>query len=210
MSTLRSGAVILGAYATKIRKALFAQLKDKIKAGEIPSQEIARASGELNKTLYILFVEKLKLEKADVVRVEIDYEIENSRIVWKWDKIKISCYRKVPDEEISKNIEEVLSADRQKEKEFSVRKVRETGIGDVIFEVLRNEEEVGLLVVTPLEGEIIVRGAIRPTTIIPKRRIKVGGNIEEYLNEAIGDLLRAGSQAEIEEVEKIIREISSL
>jgi len=208
MPTLRSGAVILGAYATKIRKALFAQLKDKVKAGEISSQEVARASGELNKVLYTLFVEKLKLEKGDVVRVEIDYEILNSKIIWKWSDIKISCYRKVSDEEIGKNLKEVLAS--SKPKEFFVKKVRETSIGDVIFEVFRNEEKVGLLVVTPLEEEVIVRGAIKPSTIIPKTRIRAEGSVEEYLNEAIDDLLRIGKQVEIEEVEKMMREISPL
>ncbi|NHV45151.1 MAG: DUF2258 domain-containing protein, partial [Candidatus Verstraetearchaeota archaeon] len=63
MSQLTTGLVITGAYADEIRKTLFAQLKDNIKKGEIPSQEVARAIAELNRILYHILVEKLKLDK---------------------------------------------------------------------------------------------------------------------------------------------------
>jgi len=207
MPTLRSGAVILGAYASKIRKTLFAQLKDKVKAGEISTQEIARAAGELNKTLYILFVEKLKLEKGDVVRISIDYEIEEQKIKWKWDKIKIECFRRVSEEEITKNLSEILKGEESK---YTIRKLRETKLGDLIFEVLENEKQIGLIVVTPLDDEAIIRGAIKPTTIIPKIRVKIEENIEECLSNSLKEILESSKQAEKEEVEKIVNEISSL
>jgi hypothetical protein len=207
MPTLRSGAVILGAYASKIRKTLFAQLKDKVKAGEVSSQEIARAAGELNKTLYTLFVERLKLEKGDVVRISIDYEIDEQKISWKWDTIKIECFRRVPEEEIAKNLSEILKEEKAK---YTLRKLRETKLGDLIFEVLENEKQIGLMVVTPLDNEAIIRGAIRPTTIIQKRRIKIEGDIEGYLSNSLKEILESGKQTEKEEVEKIINEISSL
>jgi hypothetical protein len=207
MPTLRSGAVILGAYASKIRKTLFAQLKDKVKAGEISSQEIARAAGELNKALYTLFVERLKLEKGDVVRISIDYEIDEQKISWKWDTIKIECFRRVPEEEIAKNLSEILKEEKAK---YTLIKLRETKLGDLIFEVLENEKQIGLIVVTPLDNEAIIRGAIRPTTIIQKRRIKIEGDIEGYLSNSLKEILESGKQTEKEEVEKIINEISSL
>jgi hypothetical protein len=207
MSTLRSGAVILGAYASKIRKSLFAQLKDKVKAREISSQEIARAAGELNKTLYTLFVERLKLEKGDVVRISIDYEISQQKISWKWDTIKIECFKRVPEEEIMKNLLDIL---KRGEAKHTIRKLRETKLGDLIFEILENEKQIGLIVVTPLDNEAIIRGAIKPTTIIQKRRVNIEGDIEEYFSNSLKEILESGKQAEKEEVEKIINEISSL
>jgi len=207
MPTLRSGAVILGAYASKIRKTLFAQLKDKVKAGEVSSQEIARAAGELNKALYTLFVERLKLEKGDVVRISIDYEIDEQKINWKWDTIKIECFKRVPEEEIAKNLSEILKEEKAK---YTLRKLRETKLGDLIFEVLENDKQIGLIVVTPLDSEAVIRGAIRPTTIIQKRRIKIEGDIEGYLSNSLKEILESGKQTEKEEVEKIINEISSL
>jgi hypothetical protein len=207
MPTLKSGAVILGAYASKIRKTLFAQLKDKVKAGEISSQEIARAAGELNKTLYVLFVERLKLEKGDVVRVSIEYGMEKQEINWKWDTIKIECFKRISEDEIMKNLSEILKEGKTK---YIIRKLRETKLGDIIFEILENEKQTGLIVVTPLNDEIIVRGAIRPTTLIPKIRMKIEGNIEEYLSNSLKEILESGKQVEKEEVEKIVSEISSL
>ncbi len=208
MPTLKSGAVILGAYATKIRKTLFAQLRDKLRAGEISSQEIARAAGELNRILYTLFVERLKLEKGDVVRVSIDYEILNSKIVWNWEKVKIECYKRLSDEEVIKILRGILTANLQKG--YEVRMIRETRLGDLIFEVIENGKRVGLLVVTSLNGEAIIRGAIRPNLVIPKTRIKSDTEIEKYLSERIGDVLKVGTQGSEEEVEKILEEISSL
>jgi hypothetical protein len=207
MPTLKSGAVILGAYASKIRKTLFAQLKDKVKAGEISSQEIARAAGELNKTLYVLFVERLKLEKGDVVRVSIEYEMWKQEIKWKWDTIKIECFKRISEDEIMKNLSEILKEGKTK---YIIRKLRETKLGDIIFEILENEKQTGLIVVTPLNEEIVVRGAIRPTTLIPKIRMKIEGNIEEYLSNSLKEILESGKQVEKEEVEKIVSEISSL
>ena len=207
MPTLRSGAVILGAYASKIRKTLFAQLKDKVKVGEISSQEIARAAGELNKSLYTLFVERLKLEKGDVVRISIDYEISQQKISWKWDTIKIECFKRVPEDEITKNLFDIL---KREEPKYDIRKLRETKLGDLIFEVLENDKQIGLIVVTLLDDEAVIRGAIRPTTIIQKRRIKIEGDIEGYLSNSLKEILESGKQVEKEEVEKIINEISSL
>jgi hypothetical protein len=207
MPTLKSGAIILGAYATKIRKTLFAQLKDRVKSGEISSQEIARAAGELNKTLYTLFVEKLRLEKGDVVRVTIDYEIENQRISWKWDTIKIECFKRISEDEISKHLKTVLKGE---EVGYSMRKIRETRIGDILFEVLENGKQVGIMVVTPLNGEAVIRGAIKQVGIIPRLRMKIEGEIEDFLPSRINEILKHANKAEEREIEKLIEEISSL
>ena len=59
MPTLSTGYVIVGAYAIKIRRTLFAQQKDRIKNKELDGKEIARASGELNKVLFDILVNKL-------------------------------------------------------------------------------------------------------------------------------------------------------
>jgi len=207
MPVLKSGAVILGAYATKIRKTLFAQLRDKVKAGEIPSQEIPRAAGELNRTLYVLFVERLKLEKGDVVRLSVEYDIEDQKIKWKWDTIKIECFKRIPEDEIRKNLSAIMSGEEIKR---SVRKLRESKLGDIIFEVLENGKQIGLLIVTPLDEEVIIRGGIRPSTLISKIKVKIEGRIEEYLSNSLDKILESGRQVEKEEVERVITEISSL
>ena len=106
MATLSTGHVILGVYADKLRRTLFAQLSDKLRSKELDPKEIARAAAEINQRLFELLVNQLKLDKGDVVRIRIDYDLENRSIIWKYDTLRIEAFRKVPDEEISKIIEE--------------------------------------------------------------------------------------------------------
>jgi len=80
MPTLSTGLIIAGAYADKLRRTLFAQLSDRVKSGEIDSKEVARAAAEVNQLLFNIIVEDLKMNKGDVVRVRVDYEIEGSQI----------------------------------------------------------------------------------------------------------------------------------
>ncbi len=56
---LSSGYVIVGTYADKIRRTLFAQMKNAIKSEEIDSKEVARAAAELDRLLYEVFVNKV-------------------------------------------------------------------------------------------------------------------------------------------------------
>ncbi len=108
MPTLKSGAIIVGAYANKVRKTLFAQLKNDIKAGTLTSQEVARAAGELNQLIFKLVVEKMKLDKGDVVRITCDYIVENGKIKWQWSTLKVEAYRKVPEDEINYYLKDLL------------------------------------------------------------------------------------------------------
>ena len=86
---LSSGYIIVGAYADKIRRTLFAQLRDKIKSKEIDSKEVARAAAELNKLLYEILVNKLGLDKGDVVRIIVEYDVADDRINWNLETLKI-------------------------------------------------------------------------------------------------------------------------
>jgi hypothetical protein len=71
--SLSSGLVIAGAYADKVRRTLFAQLKDLMRQDKEFAREIARAAGELNAVLYRILVEEVKVEKGDVVRIRVNY-----------------------------------------------------------------------------------------------------------------------------------------
>jgi hypothetical protein len=100
-AVVRTGPVIVGYYATKLRRAIFAQTRELVKSGQLTSQEVARGAGELNRWLYSVLVDKLVLSKADIVRIEAPYAIIGGKIVWEWDKIKISVYRRVDPEVVS-------------------------------------------------------------------------------------------------------------
>ena len=81
MVLLSTGFIIAGAYAGKVRKTLFAQLRDHVKRGEVSAQEVARAA-ELNRALYHILVERLKSDKGDAIKAKIEYDVEDARVVW--------------------------------------------------------------------------------------------------------------------------------
>ncbi|MEM1713356.1 MAG: DUF2258 domain-containing protein [Desulfurococcaceae archaeon] len=98
--TLRSGFVLSAGYAAKLRKTLFAQLKDLVKQDKEFANKIAYYSGLLNRALFTLLAEELKVDKLDVVRISINYDVDeaNKAIIWKWDTLKIEIYKRVSPE----------------------------------------------------------------------------------------------------------------
>ncbi|MCS7146250.1 MAG: DUF2258 domain-containing protein [Nitrososphaerota archaeon] len=109
MPRLRTGTVIVGYYAQKIRKILYAQNRELIKTGQLGASEVARAAGELNQRLYVALVERLVLSKGDIVRVEINYDIVGDRVVWDLGSLRLNVYRRVdPD-----TVDAALKAMRQ-------------------------------------------------------------------------------------------------
>jgi len=108
MPTLSTGLIIAGAYADKVRRTLFAQLRDRIKQGEITNQEVARAAGELNRIIYEILVNKLKIDKGDVVRVRVDYDITDGKIIWDYKTLRVEAFKRVPDNDVEKVLKEAL------------------------------------------------------------------------------------------------------
>jgi len=216
MPTLRTGAVIVGAYAMKIRRTLFAQLKDKIKAKEMSSQEVARAAGEINRMLYVLFVEKLRLDKGDVVRITIDYDLTpENQIVWNYDSLKVEAYRKVPEDEVVRYLKEIIEGLQKTStinvEEYSIEKVKETKLGDIIFNIKKDKKVVGILIATQIDEDVVIRGAIKePPFLISKTKIKFEESIENTVTKNFTNLLKRAVPTSEEEAEKTIKEIKEL
>lgn len=214
-NVLRTGLVIAGGYADKVRRVLFAQLRDRIKAGEISNQEVARAAGELNRLLYEIIVNRLGLDKGDVVRITVEYEVEGGSISFKLDTLSIEAWRRVPDEEVKPHIAFVVEhrADLiEAQLNVELRRLGETDTGDIVFEVVLGEKPVGVLLVTPLDGKVVVRGALsEPTAVkIPRTVIDVGDHLEEELDRRIRELVEKGQNVEKREADRIIYEIRSM
>ena len=121
MPQLSTGFVIAGAYADKLRRVLFAQLRDAIKRGEIDNKTVAQRAGELNRLLFEILVNKLKIDKGDVVRIRIEYDVKDGDIVWKLDTLRIEAFRRIPDEEVEKIVKESI----KKKEEILAREVTE-------------------------------------------------------------------------------------
>jgi hypothetical protein len=210
MPRLSSGFVIAGAYADKIRRTVFAQLRDAIKEGTLKSNEVAFGIAQLNKLLYSILVEGIKVDKGDVVRVVIEYEVVPGKIEWKLDTLKVEVFRRVPDEEVRKVVESRLSkaeAIMTGIVEYSVEKLGETEDGDVVVAIKLGDREVGALVLTPIDSEFIYikkAAMLEPTpSIVEKQRVPLDGKtVEEAVKSNIGILSTAAKYVPAEEARK--------
>ncbi len=110
MASLSTGFIIVGAYADKLRRTLFAQLSDKLRNKVIDPKEVARAAAEANQFLFDTLVNGLGLDKGDVVRIRMDFEIEDSHIKWNYDSLRIDAFRRVSEEEIKELIRKKIEA----------------------------------------------------------------------------------------------------
>lgn len=109
MPTLSTGLVIAGAYADKLRRTLFAQLSGKIKDGEVESGEVARAAAEINQLLFNILVKDLKIRKGDVVRIRVDYDIQDNEVKWKKETLSLEVFRRVDDQEVANLVKRRIS-----------------------------------------------------------------------------------------------------
>ncbi|MET1124364.1 MAG: DUF2258 domain-containing protein [Archaeoglobaceae archaeon] len=206
---LSSGFVIVGAYADKIRRTLFAQLRDAIKREEVDSKEVARAAAELNRLLYELYVNRLNVDKGDVTRVRIDYEIRDSQIVWNYDTLSVEVFRRIPDEEVAKIVKELVSRAEEiteSELEYRIEKVGETDLGDEVYYLYLGDEFAGAVMATPVNGSYLVRGAVTKPTAKVIDRTKVDRGVEE----SIQTLLANARNVEVRDALRVVNEIKTL
>ena len=215
MPTLKSGLVIAGAYADKVRRVLFAQLRDNIKKGEISSKDVARAAGELNRLLFEILVYKLGVDKGDAVRISVDYDLVDGEIKWNLDTLKIEVWRKVPQEEVDGAVKSIVEKAEEIVGgviEFSVEELGETDTGDIIYALKHRDRDVGAVIVTPLDGEALIRGAVvEPTPLILKRkRVEYEGDLKEFIEKNITQLMSDAENTERREAERIIHELKAL
>ncbi len=89
MPTMNTGLVIAGAYAKQVRNVMAAQAKS---AG-IDVAAAIRGAAILNQKLLDEII-KRKIDKGDVVRIKIDYEVLNGEVQWKYETLNIEIWRK--------------------------------------------------------------------------------------------------------------------
>ena len=190
MPQLSTGFIIAGAYADKVRKVAFAQLRDELRRGNIDAQTIVRRTAELNRLLYDILVNRLRVDKGDVVRIRIEYEVSNRDIVWKLDTLQIEVFRRVPDDEVRKAVEETVKAAEKvlaapptaEEREWTGEKaappwrpsedlvasavfIGETEEGEKIAAIYNNRGEgAGIAIVRPTNGSAAVKVVLIPST----------------------------------------------
>jgi len=211
---VRSGLTIAGAYADKLRKALFAQFAEKVKSGELSKEDVARASRELNTFLYHILVEKLKLDKLDVVRINVKYEVYGRELRWDYDNLRIEAYRRIPKEKVDEVIMEAVRHVKEiVEGRLMVEEIGKTLTGDILYRIRLGDLDVGLLEAIKLDDELLLKGAfISPEPVmVEKIRIELyGRNPIEVLTEKLGEIINKSRKTSREEAEEAIKALLSI
>lgn len=218
MPRLSSGFVIAGAYADKIRRTMFAQMRDYVKRDKEWGQRIALAIAQLNRFLYTLFVEQLKIDKGDIVRVRIDYDIDeqNKNIVWKWDTLTVEAFRRVPQEEVEKVVKTLAAKALEISTAavaYTLEKLGETFDGDVVLAIKLGEREVGAAIITPVNESLAVlkKGAVLEPTpaIFDKVRLDIspGKMLDEVLRETLSKVILSARHVDANEALNTINAI---
>ncbi|WP_048811148.1 MULTISPECIES: single- stranded DNA-binding family protein [Thermococcus] len=133
---LSTGYVRASGYAHKVRRVLFALTR-----GKVDPKEVVRAAGELNQYIFERFQE-LGVDKADVVRITVPFEIQDGKIVWDYGSLNIEIYRRSEEEKLAKALEEV--EEREKELEERISEIEETAtrIKNLVEELLEKIERL--------------------------------------------------------------------
>ncbi len=215
MPTLRTGLVVAAGYADKVRRVLFAQLRDKIRQGELSNNDVAMAAGQLNRLLFEIIVNKLRSDKLDVVRIQVDYEIVDGKVEFKLDTLRIDLWRRVPEDEVEPVVREAVGRVEEIVAgaiEFEAERVGETETGDIVYRVSYQGRGVGALLVTPLDGKAIIRGAVtEPTPLRLSRRIvEFEGSLDDYIKGSISRIMDEASNVELRDAERVVREIFAM
>ncbi len=209
---LSTGLVIAGAYADKLRRTLFAQLRDQMKQGLISGQEIARAAAEINRMLYEIIVNDLKVDKGDVVRIRISYDISGGSVKWITDTLRIEVFRRVPDEEVIEAVRKRISGlktsvEVEAPRIKGVRSAAFLGstIDDAYLFLLKDQrdENIGLALVKEVNGAsdvdaIIIPGGEEKPVRINVKISKPRGELKEEPERLI-EALGAGKATPISE-----------
>lgn len=215
MPRLSTGFTIVGAYAIKVRRALFAQLSDRVRQDRQWSRSIAYASAQLNRVLFELFVTRLRLDKGDVVRARIEFDLdeEKKNISWKWDTLTVDVYRRERPEVVEPALKEVVGMASQLAAlvRYEVKPIGSTVDGDVVYSVMLEGREVGVIIVTSLGNSVLIKGGgvVEPSYAVVKRtRVRLGGlSPEEAIADSLPEVLQ--QEQDRERVVKIIEELRS-
>lgn len=217
MPTLTSGLVLAGGYAKKLKKVIFTQLSSDIKAGIISSEDVALSIAELNSILYRILVEKLRVDKGDVVRIRIDYSIDTlgslygsrRKLVWHPETLSIEVFRRDSSaaEALKNNVEAFWSEASRQIARYAVRRARDTSYGSTVYEIMLNDEVVGYVDAYKIaKDEILLLDGVvlKPTpAIIKKARLQISGNLDDE-TEISRSIARVSIQVSEDEARKAV------
>lgn len=110
---LSTGFVVAAGYADKLRRTLFALTK-----GKVSSEEVVRAAAEINQYLFQKIVEEMKVDKLDVVRIRVPFEIKDGQIVWDKENVQIEVYKRAEHAQLAEAMAEAHKASEDLKKDI--------------------------------------------------------------------------------------------
>jgi len=194
---------MVSGYAHKIRRTLFAQLKNEIKSGDVDAREVAFKAGMLNKILYHVFITKLQLDKHDAVRVRVAYDLKDGKIEWDYNSIEIEIWKR--NDELASNavreFENLIKTEKfMQDITYEVEKEGTNKLGEEIHVIKKDGETIGALKTIPLNGEIVVLGAV----ISPPRKFRKTIPKPEDVYSIVPSILVTAEETTPDEAESII------
>jgi len=117
---LSTGFVRASGYAYKVRRVLFALTR-----GKVDPKEVVRAAGELNQHIFEKLGE-LGVEKSDVIRITVPFNIDEGKIEWDYENLKIEVYKKSEEEKLAMAMEEI--EEREKALEEQIKELEELAL----------------------------------------------------------------------------------
>ena len=108
---LSTGLIIAARYADKLRRVAFVAFSKMV-----PKDIILRDIAELNKQLYDVIVNQMKLDKLDVVRILVDAEYDEQNQKINFSNIRIIRY--YTEEECNKKSEEIAKQLEEYKKKY--------------------------------------------------------------------------------------------
>ncbi|MEM4849088.1 MAG: DUF2258 domain-containing protein, partial [Ignisphaera sp.] len=159
-----------------------------------------------------------KIDKGDVIRVRIDYDIDeqNKSISWRWDTMIVEAFKRIPQEEVDKLVKTLIT----KASEISIAAVAytldrlgETFDGDLIFTIKLGNREVGAAIITMVNDTLAVlkKGAVlEPTPAIFDRirlDISPDKSIEEVLQTTLSTVIQTARHVDASEALNMVNVI---
>jgi len=214
---INTGLIPAAVYATKTRRALYALLQSLVKKDKEWDKIIKDEIGKLNRALYHLFTVDLKIDKTDVIRLRIEFDVdeEGRRILWKWESLDIEVYKQVPKEEVRKHVEHLITMIPEivaKPINYVVEKIATTIDGDDVYIVKLDREEVGAALILGVDENTIVlkkAAVLQPNPLIyEKAKISLNGKtVEQALQDELSATTKRGVHAEYSEALKVVNMI---
>lgn len=200
MPRLNTGIILAATYADILRRKLFGLMSEYIKKDKEWSGKVAFYAAMLNRALFTLLVEELKVDKLDVVRISIEYDIDETSkaINWKWDTLTIDLYKRMPPETYAEVLRSFISRAPELALgivKYTVSRIGETFDGDIVYAIKVAEKDIGACIVTPVDDNTVIlkkASVLEPLpAIFDRTRIDLAGRtIEEALLDTLSKVVR--------------------